>query len=838
MSLFSRIGDFLDARRGRAAALVLATALVCLFAASVPQFLKSPFQTDLLSLLPGRFDESIPAPLEKAFLEKLRSAESDRATILLSFSTETPAEAPGRNPGPGLSAAQTRAAIRAVDQFDEALERDGLFTKEAFQGLGGNDKTALSTPAASSASLAPAAAAGNLVRKEDEAMLRAAARDPKLAERRMLACLLRADSPKLLGFSADPFCLYDRWFFGKTAALPFEQTTVDGKTYIRVHHVNPAEGASRAPTGPAASYLLLMKPAAGVAASGEGRLTERIREAEVLARETLEAHSPEHGLTLAVTAAGVPLFTDAIAAQASRELTLIGSLASLGVAVLALLAFGRIATVLLMVTSVAIGFGAAVSMSLLSFGELALVTFVFGTTLIGVAVDYSTHWFALKRPDEDAYARRRRLLPSLLMAGGSSAAAYGVLALTPLPGLRQMAALAAGGVLATLAVVLVFGPFVERLAPKRETQLMRRLETKLAHLPRLNAQAMKRPAVLLLLAFFFGALVFGLSRLTFAPGIRDLSAAPAELVAAQATLQNRLELPSPAQAFFVSGKNLDEALAREAALLKDLKAQGDAKANAPHLAALKTSGLSQWLPTSEEQARMRALVNAAIEAGAPALQSRLGARPQGPGTEAVTYEALLETPLAPLMQHFVLKNDAQGAALMTMLSGVTPEMLPALESAARKHEGVRFLDITARMSETLSTYRTRVFELLAAGFFILWVVMTLRFGRGGWRAVLPAGLGVLAALAASGIAGLPATLFTALACVLLLGLGVDYGIFLSGNPEDGRTSAAVFFCGLTTMLSFGLLAFSATPALASFGFTILAGLVVIWVTAPLLRPTR
>ena len=422
------------------------------------------------------------------------------------------------------------------------------------------------------------------------------------------------------------------------------------------------------------------------------------------------------------------------------------------------------------------------------------------------------------------------------MAGGSSAAAYGVLALSPLPGLRQRAALAAGGVLATLAVVLVFGPFVERLAPTRETRLLRRLETKLAHLPRLNAKALKRPAVLLPLAFFFGALVFGLSRLTFAPGIRDLSAAPAELVAAQKTLQNRLELPSPAQAFFVSGKNLDEALAREAALLKDLKAQGDAKANAPHLAALKTSGLSQWLPTSEEQTRMRALVNAAIEAGAPALQSRLGARPQGPGTEAVTYEALLETPLAPLVQHFVLKNDAQGAALMTMLSGVTPEMLPELESAARKHEGVRFLDITARMSETLSIYRTRVFELLAAGFFVLWGVMTLRFGRGGWRAVLPAGLGVLAALAASGIAGIPATLFTALACVLLLGLGVDYGIFLSGNPEDGRTSAAVFFCGLTTMLSFGLLAFSATPALASFGFTILAGLVVIWVATPLLRP--
>ena len=521
MSFFSRIADCLDARRGRAAALLLAAVLVCLFAASVPQFLKTPFQTDLLALLPGRLDESIPAPLEKAFLEKLRSAESDRATILLSFSRKTPEDQTKGQPASNLSKEETGAVLSAVDAFAEALQRDGLFKEVPVQGFAVNGQKG-------AASLAPAAAAGNLVRAEDEAMLEAAALDPKLAERRMLACLMRADSPKLLGFSADPFCLFDRWFFGQTAALPFEQTNVGDKTYIRVR----SNGETEKSAAERASYLLLMQPAAGVAASGEGFLTDRIREAEAFARQTLEKNPDAAGLTMTVTAAGVPLFTDAIAAQASGELALIGTLASLGVAVLALLAFGRITTVLLMVTSVAIGFGAAASVSLFGFGELALVTFVFGTTLIGVAVDYSTHWFALKRPDEDAYARRRRLLPSLLMAGGSSAAAYGVLALTPLPGLRQMAALAAGGVLATLAVVLVFGPFVERLAPKRETRLMRRLETKLAHLPRLNAKALKRPAVLLPLAFFFGALVFGLSRLTFAPGIRDLSAAPAELVAA------------------------------------------------------------------------------------------------------------------------------------------------------------------------------------------------------------------------------------------------------------------------------------------------------------------
>ena len=85
---------------------------------------------------------------------------------------------------------------------------------------------------------------------------------------------------------------------------------------------------------------------------------------------------------------------------------------------------------------------------------------------------------------------------------------------------------------------------------------------------------------------------------------------------------------------------------------------------------------------------------------------------------------------------------------------------------------------------------------------------------------------------------IPMTLFTALGCVLLLGLGVDYGIFLTARPDDGRTSAAVLFSGVTTMLSFGLLAFSSTPALSSFGLTLLVGQTTIWAATPLLRPKK
>ena len=839
MSLFSRVAILLDAKAGRAAALILAAALCLLFSMSLSKLAENPFETDLLSLLPGRLDDTIPAELEADFLAKLRSAESDRATILLAFrkkSTQVTDGSDVSGQGSPLTEADRIAARHAVLAFTDELSRDALF----------EEASPFEKPAAGAKRPqqplipTPPAAAGNLVLPSDLKMLEAASKNPKVAEQRMLACLLRADSPKLLGFTNDPFCLYDRWLLAKTVALPYSQETADGKTFIRVKTKDADEVAD----------LLLMKPQAGVAESGEGKLTARIREAEAMLEHNLAQDAP--GLSIQTVAAGVPLFTDAIAAEASGELTRIGTVASIGVALLALLAFGNISTVLFMVLSVALGFAAAVALSLTLFGRLALVTFVFGTTLIGVAVDYSTHWFALKRRDEGPFERRRRLLASLLMAGGSSAAAYGVLALTPLPGLQQMAALAAGGVLATLLIVLVFGPFVERFAPKRETRILRFLERKLAHLPRLEKKNLQRPVVLGVILLFTAAVGFGLSKVRLEAGIRDLSAAPPSLVAAQATLQKALQLPSPAQAFFVAGKDLDEALERETKLRAQLATMAETH---PEMKGLTASGLSAWLPSSKTQAETRKLVKAAIAAGAPAIEARLGAAPAGPADEPITLEALKATPLAPLISHYVLRDTAsamgsaaedsenlkgananEGAALMTMLSGVTPAMIPTLHAIANEEAGVRFLDITGSLETTLSDYRTRIFELLGAGLFVLWGILTLRFGRGGWRAVLPSVIGILCAIAFFGWTGTPVTLFTALATVLLMGLGVDYGIFLSGNPDDGRTSAAVFFCGLTTMLSFGLLALSSTPALSSFGITIAVGLAVIWVATPLLRP--
>ena len=71
---------------------------------------------------------------------------------------------------------------------------------------------------------------------------------------------------------------------------------------------------------------------------------------------------------------------------------------------------------------------------------------------------------------------------------------------------------------------------------------------------------------------------------------------------------------------------------------------------------------------------------------------------------------------------------------------------------------------------------------------------------------------------------MPLTLFGALALILVLGYGVDYPIFMrEGGQEDPTYFIGVQVASLCTLISFGLLAFSRTPALRSFGLAVALG---------------
>ena len=170
--------------------------------------------------------------------------------------------------------------------------------------------------------------------------------------------------------------------------------------------------------------------------------------------------------------------------------------------------------------------------------------------------------------------------------------------------------------------------------------------------------------------------------------------------------------------------------------------------------------------------------------------------------------------------------------------GGTPKNVAALAALAQEFNGITFVDTTADISQSLSVLRDAVLKALGLAAAAIAIVLVVFFRRQFLTLWIPSIAGILLTLALMGWCGIALSLFSVLPLVLVLGLGVDYAIMLQ-NIERAPTAAnSVFLAAASTLLAFGLLAFSATPALHLFGMTLAVALALVLVLTVLLRPGK
>jgi predicted exporter len=103
-------------------------------------------------------------------------------------------------------------------------------------------------------------------------------------------------------------------------------------------------------------------------------------------------------------------------------------------------------------------------------------------------------------------------------------------------------------------------------------------------------------------------------------------------------------------------------------------------------------------------------------------------------------------------------------------------------------------------------------------------------------AFAPAVLAAGASLGALALCGFNIGLLHVVALLLVLSMGVDYGVFLAETRDAPEAFAAtvlsVLIACLSTVLAFGLLAMSASPALQAIGLTVGLGVLLSLVLAP------
>lgn len=524
---------------------------------------------------------------------------------------------------------------------------------------------------------------------------------------------------------------------------------------------------------------------------------------------------------------GAVFFAEAGARKAIDESSWLAGLSLAGTILLILLAFRGLRPLFQNLLVIATGVICGLAACLLIFAQVHVAVLLFGIGLIGVAVDYGFYYTATvfmagdKTPDQ----RLNDILPGISMALLIAVLGYGALAIAPFPGLRQIAAFSAVGLVGAFVSTVLWLPLTDRRKVPAHAPQALRFITGLSRLWTAGKWRVLRLGFCGCLALI---VIAGFGRISFDDDIRKLQPLDRSLTADQSAITAITGLNLTNQYLLIEATNDENALQIEERI-------------APMLDAWRTSGLirtaqfpAAYVPSPARQDENRTLQREKLVEpfradllDAVGLQTDdLNEAPDG----KLDLAAALNSRAIPFLNELVL---GPGLHVVTLQGVASPERI---RQEVAGLPGVKFADPTADISALLGLYRFRALVLLACSLGVISLLASWRYGwRGAVRALAPSFVALLVAPCALALLGYSFTFFSAMAMVLLLSFTMDYSVFCAEGKADQWpvTLLAVWLAALATILSFGVLGFSSTPAVASFGLTVLLGVAVACLLAPI-----
>ncbi|QBL10690.1 hypothetical protein E0Z06_14755 [Rheinheimera sp. D18] len=511
------------------------------------------------------------------------------------------------------------------------------------------------------------------------------------------------------------------------------------------------------------------------------------------------------------------LFHAVIAAEnASFEMQFYGGISLSAILLLIWFSFAswRPLVLALVTLSFASAFGLAAV--LLIFEQPHVLGLVFATTLIGIAIDYSFHGILAANKGRSAF---QRMLPSLLLGLITTLLGYLALMFLPFPILNQVAVFMGAGLIAAfLTVQLVFLPWL----PKRSMVVNRYLLGFCAVVSQAYCRANRKLVLItgiIILVLVSSALW---RQIQFSDDVRLFNQSPAALLQQEQLVRSSGGQNWDSRFIVLLGDNTEQLLQQELAL-QDLLHSWQ-----------QQDKLSDWqatvqrVPPLQLQTELQQLLQQAYQS--ESVQHYLQ-------TLQLNAPALISNRLTPdsfpssFMQQIQPLNKQLASVILLRNVSLSASDIQLL----KQYQGTYWLDPIADTNTSLAHLRNQLSLWFAVA--LAFAVMVLLWRRGG---KITAGIVLVLVLAISSALLLSLqiqqqlNIFNLIAALLVLALALDYGIFFTAGLKHEDVVQAVLLSATTSCLAFGLLGFSKTPAIASFGLTVFLGVALACMLAPLL----
>lgn len=456
----------------------------------------------------------------------------------------------------------------------------------------------------------------------------------------------------------------------------------------------------------------------------------------------------------------------------------------------------------------ALGLGVAVVVVQMLFGYVHVIATGFGGALLGLALDYPIH--IIGHP-QDTRPKAYRLV---ILGSITTSLAFLAMVGAGIPALVQTGVFVASGLTAAaLSAVFLVAPKTGRIHG--------------ISLAGLGWKMPYKPIVEIVLA------VVGLTYVLSANHEVEITIfAPPQSVSQDIkTVAKMLDLPSGRYVVSVRGNGLQDLLLREQALAPTLDAA--IRDGALNSYTMLSQMLSPSEPDFASAEDFRSIAgDALIRAGMMVdfVDPQVRAYTQARLEPAIRHEELLgfaETrAIANRLQ--VSQDEWQEYVTLTLPDGVP---YPAFRVSG---PDVEIVDLATPVRQALGDIRRQVVVWLLVGLFA--GVGVLALGLRGWSGAWSifrtscAVVGVTASILVTIFGAL--SIFHIVAMALVVGIGVDYGIFfmeMEDDTNDNPATPSVALCASSTLIAFFVLSLSDVQVLHQIGVTVVVGLLLLLV---------
>jgi len=165
--------------------------------------------------------------------------------------------------------------------------------------------------------------------------------------------------------------------------------------------------------------------------------------------------------------------------------------------------------------------------------------------------------------------------------------------------------------------------------------------------------------------------------------------------------------------------------------------------------------------------------------------------------------------------------------LKAPLTGIQEDLVTQSSTAS-------YVNLPLALSKQLGEVRMSVLQVALPALVVILLILSFYFGFTSALIML------LVPTVSSGLALVfsqffqaSLNIFNVLACLLIITLAIDYVVFFRAHGVTRMISHTISLSAISSALTFGVMLFSKTPAVSSFGLTLLIGISLAWLLSHL-----